>query len=117
MEEEVKQLKKEQEQMAAKVDEFDLDAPLEKSFEEEPAEDVEVEQPKLTQEEIDKALYEKEMKEANITDAKLIENLEYMMSIGYMNFRVNYNLLTRSNNDLVVAVNKLCNNLVSDSMF
>jgi len=59
----------------------------------------------------------KELEEAKVTDQKLIENLKYMMSIGYFNFRVNYNLLMRSNNDLVIAINKLCNNLVTDSMF
>ena len=103
---------------------FDLDAPLEKSFEEEepveepvqePVEEP-VKVPEMSQEDLDKALYKKEMAAANITDAKLRDNLEYMMSIGYMNFRVNYNLLMRSGNDLVIAVNKLCNNLVTDSM-
>jgi hypothetical protein len=107
---------------------FDLDAPLEKSFEEEqPAEEEPIVQPEqepvqvpvvpMTQEELEKALYQKEIKEAHITDPKMLENLDYMMSIGYMNFRVNYNLLMRSGNDLVIAVNKLCNNLVTDSMF
>ena len=59
----------------------------------------------------------KELEDAKLTDKALIDNLKYMMSIGYLNFRVNYNLLMRSNNDLVIAINKLCNNLVTDSMF
>jgi hypothetical protein len=40
-----------------------------------------------------------------------------MMNMGYLNFRVNFNLLTRNNNDLVIAVNKLCNNMVTESIF
>jgi len=40
-----------------------------------------------------------------------------MMDMGYFNYKINYNLLTRNKNDLVMAVNKLCNNLVTDTMF
>ena len=39
-----------------------------------------------------------------------------MMEIGYVNFRVNLALLKRNNNDLVIAINNLCNGIVSDSM-
>lgn len=45
------------------------------------------------------------------------ENLIYMMNMGYLNYKVNYNLLVRNKNELVVAINKLCNNLVTESMF
>ena len=57
------------------------------------------------------------MEAQNIKDKKLLDNLKYMMEAGYFNFRVNYNLLLRNNNDLIVAMNNLCNNLVTDSMF
>lgn len=40
-----------------------------------------------------------------------------MMEMGYFNFTVNYNLLVRNKNDLVVAMNKLCNSIVTESMF
>jgi len=40
-----------------------------------------------------------------------------MMEMGYFNYKVNYNLLVRNNRDLIVAINNLCNNIVSDSMF
>lgn len=79
--------------------------------------DLEVKAPEMTQEERDQAEYMKELEAAKITDKALVENLKYMMGVGYLNFRVNYNLLTRNKNDLVVAINKLCNNLVTDSMF
>ena len=64
-----------------------------------------------------KKFYMDEIETMGITDQRLIENLKYMMDLGYLNFRVNYNLLTRNKNDLVVAINKLCNNIVTDSMF
>ncbi len=62
-------------------------------------------------------MYFEELAQANLKDSTLVDNLMYMMNVGYSNFRVNYNLLIRSNNDLVIAINKLCNNLVTDSMF
>jgi len=58
-----------------------------------------------------------ELEAANIKDKTYVENLKYMMNMGYLNFRVNFNLLTRNNNDLVIAVNKLCNNMVTESIF
>ena len=61
--------------------------------------------------------YMKELQKANIKDAALAQNLQYMMDMGYLNFDVNYKMLTRNGNDLVVAINKLCNNIVSDSIF
>jgi len=64
-----------------------------------------------------KKFYLEEIETMGITDQRLIENLKYMMDLGYLNFRVNYNLLQRNKNDLVVAINKLCNNIVTDSMF
>jgi hypothetical protein len=61
--------------------------------------------------------YMQELTAANIQDQTYVQNLEYMMNMGYLNFRVNFNLLTRNNNDLVIAVNKLCNNMVTESIF
>jgi hypothetical protein len=40
-----------------------------------------------------------------------------MIEMGYNNFEVNLNLLKRNGNDLISAVNNLCNGLVSESMF
>jgi hypothetical protein len=40
-----------------------------------------------------------------------------MIDMGYSNFEVNHSLLRRNNNDLIMAINSLCNGLVSDSMF
>jgi len=64
-----------------------------------------------------KIYYLEELAKANLKDKALEENMKYMMNMGYLNFRVNYNLLTRNGNDLVVSINKLCNNLVTDSIF
>jgi len=64
-----------------------------------------------------KQMYMEELERANIKDQALVENMKYMMNMGYLNFMVNYNLLTRNGNDLVVAINKLCNNLVTESIF
>jgi hypothetical protein len=58
-----------------------------------------------------------DMKKAQVKDAKMVENLVYMMETGFTNFQVNYSLLKRNNNDLAVAMNLLCNGIVSDSMF
>jgi len=62
-------------------------------------------------------IYQQELAAANIQDQAYVQNLDYMMNMGYLNFRVNFNLLTRNNNDLVIAVNKLCNNMVTESIF
>jgi len=61
--------------------------------------------------------YLEELEKAKLTDKELENNMRYMMNMGYLNFRVNYNLLVRNNNDLVISINKLCNNLVTDSIF
>ena len=45
------------------------------------------------------------------------DNMKQMMEMGYTNYEVNLNLLKRNNNDLITAVNSLCNGLVSESMF
>jgi len=74
-------------------------------------------EPELSDEERLKRSYMQEMQSLNLSDKSLVENLEYMMNMGYLNFRVNYNLLLRNNNDLVIAINKLCNNMVSESIF
>jgi hypothetical protein len=52
-----------------------------------------------------------------IKDMKLKENMIQMLEMGYNNFEVNLNLLKRNANDLIAAVNSLCNGLVSESMF
>ena len=52
-----------------------------------------------------------------IKDKKLHENMMQMLEMGYNNFEVNLNLLRRNGNDLIAAVNNLCNGLVSESMF
>ena len=41
----------------------------------------------------------------------------YMLEVGYTTFSVNFALLKRNNNDMVVAINNLCNGNVSESMF
>ncbi len=64
-----------------------------------------------------KKAYMEELESAGLKDQNLFTNLKYMMNMGYLNYKINYNLLTRNNNDLIIAVNKLCNNIVSDSMF
>jgi len=68
-------------------------------------------------EEILKQNYLEELAKSNLKDKTLEENMKYMMNMGYLNFRVNYNLLVRNGNDLVISINKLCNNLVTDSIF
>jgi len=71
----------------------------------------------MTDEERMKMFYEEELQKSGIVDKSIIENLRYMMNMGYLNLTINYNMLKKNNNDLVIAINKLCNNLVSDSMF
>jgi len=78
---------------------------------------VEEEEKDLSEEDKIKLYYVEELQKSGIKDQALAENLRYMMNMGYLNFRVNYNLLTRNGNDLVIAINKLCNNLVTDSIF
>jgi len=75
------------------------------------------EEPVKSDEDLVKEAYLKELESANLSDKDLENNLKYMMNMGYLNYRINYNLLTRNNNDLIIAINKLCNNIVSDSMF
>ena len=48
---------------------------------------------------------------------ELFNNMRTMLDLGYMNYTVNLNLLNRCNNDLIVAVNQLCNNDVTASIF
>lgn len=64
-----------------------------------------------------KRTYMEELEAAQIKDNLLNENLKYMMNMGYYNYKINYNLLVRNKNDLIVSINKLCNNIVTDSMF
>jgi hypothetical protein len=71
----------------------------------------------LSDEELLKKAYSEELNNSGIKDENLMNNLKYMMNMGYLNYKVNYNLLMRNNNDLIIAVNKLCNNIVTDTMF
>jgi hypothetical protein len=76
------------------------------------------EEPKeLSEEEKMKQQYLEELERSGINDKALQENMIYMMNMGYYNFMVNYNLLVRNNNDLIMAINKLCNSLVTESIF
>jgi hypothetical protein len=70
-----------------------------------------------SEDEVLKRLYEEEMMKTNIQDQELLKNLIYMKELGYMNFTINYNLLKKYNNDVVVAVNALMNHMLSDSVF
>lgn len=47
----------------------------------------------MSEEELAKIKYMKELEGANINDKKLVDNLKYMMEVGYLNFRVNLALL------------------------
>jgi len=53
----------------------------------------------------------------SIKDKGLRDNMMQMLEMGYTNFEVNINLLKRNGNDLITAVNNLCNGLISESMF
>jgi len=66
---------------------------------------------------LDRINYLNELEASGEKDQAVIDNLKYMAECGYFNFQVNKSLLQRNNNDLAVAMNLLCNGLVSDSMF
>lgn len=85
--------------------------------EEEKVIEVKQEAPAMTDEELMKKAYFEELEAANIQEALLLQNLKEMGEMGYYNYKVNYNLLIRCKLDLVVAMNNLCNNMVSDSIF
>lgn len=46
-----------------------------------------------------------------------VENLRYMFEMGYYNFELNTELLRRNKNDVVLALDSLCNGFVTESMF
>jgi len=73
--------------------------------------------PKMTEDQLLKEEYLAELEAADIKDPLLLQGLKSMMEMGYLNYKLNYSVLLRSNKDLVVAMNNLCNNMVSDSMF
>lgn len=87
--------------------------------------EVQVEQPveapkeeeKSSEDEMLKKVYMEELENSGIKDQNLLNNLKYMMNMGYLNYKINYNLLKRNDNDLIIAINKLCNNIVTDTMF
>lgn len=107
------------EEIAEKLEEMVIEKIEEEVAEkiEEIANDEPVEEQKMSDEDRMKQMYMEEVEKSNIQDSALLDNLKYMMNMGYLNFMVNYNLLTRNGNDLVVAINKLCNNLVTESIF
>lgn len=71
----------------------------------------------LSQFEQDKIRYLSDLEASGEKRQDVIENLKYMMEFGYFNLELNKTVLLRHNNDVTVAVNILCNNLVTDSMF
>ena len=74
-------------------------------------------EPELSEEEQLRKLYEEELAVAQLDDPELEKNMREMMNMGYFNYKVNYNLLKRNKNDLSVAVQKLCNYSITDTMF
>jgi hypothetical protein len=85
-------------------------------------EEIQVEQPKEVIQELPKQEEKKDediyqVKLAAIKDSKLAQALKDMAECGYNNFELNMQLLMRNNCDVVIAINKLCNGLVSESMF
>lgn len=89
---------------------------LEEIKQEEPViEEQPLKKSELSAEEIERIDYLKKVE--SINDSKLANNLIYILDMGYSNFELNLNVLKRNNNDLVITINNLCNNLVTDSMF
>lgn len=68
-----------------------------------------------SQDELDKIRYLEKL--SQVKDPKVVENLQYIYDMGYTNFEVNLSLLKRNNNELIIAINHLCNGIVSESMF
>lgn len=54
---------------------------------------------------------------AKVKDNKIVENMMQLLDMGYSVFEVNLNLLNRNKNDLIMAVNNICNGNVTESMF
>lgn len=78
---------------------------------------VQIKKEELSEEDKLKIAYMEELEQANIQIAPLQQNLKEMCDMGYFNYKVNYNLLVRNNNDLQTAVEKLCNQSIADSVF
>jgi hypothetical protein len=66
-------------------------------------------------EDLEKIAYMEKL--AEIKDPKIAENLKTMLDMGYTNFEVNHSLLKRNQNDIIIAMNSLCNGMISESMF
>jgi hypothetical protein len=84
--------------------------------------EVKVDEPKVVQEVAKQEENKVEVEDyqtrvANVKDSKLAKGLTEMAEIGYSNFDLNVQLLTRNSYDVVVAINKLCNGLLTESMF
>ena len=71
----------------------------------------------LSAQEKDKIMYLQDIEKKNIKDKAIVDNLLYMFDAGFSNFKANYELLVRNQNDLTVAINLICNGMISDSMF
>jgi hypothetical protein len=84
---------------------------------EEPAEESSLKLSEPSSDELDKIRYLEKIGQIKGADATLIHNMQYIYDMGYTNFEVNLSLLKRNNNDLIIAINNLCNGLVSESMF
>ena len=79
--------------------------------------DDDIKKSDICQADKERIAYFEELENAKIKDAALKENLAYMLEAGFSNFSVNLNLLKRNKNDLTIAMNLICNNLVTDSVF
>lgn len=69
----------------------------------------------ISAEEIERIAYLEKLEK--VKDPKVAENMKYILEMGYTNFEVNMSLLQRNKNDLITAINSLCNHLVTESMF
>lgn len=65
-------------------------------------------------EELNQILYFEKLEK--VKNKKMIEGLKYMFEAGYTNFEINHRLLTKSNADVIIAMNDLCNNNITESM-
>jgi hypothetical protein len=75
------------------MEEVKVEEPVEQVPEQKEEQEQELE---LTDEEKLRKSYLQELEAANLSDPAYIENLKYMMNMGYLNYRVNFNLLLRN---------------------
>ena len=67
-----------------------------------------------TYEELNQIAYFEKLEK--VKNRKICEGLKYMFDAGYTNFEINHRLLTKANGDMIVAMNDLCNNNITESM-